>query len=273
MASLSGPLTLTGSAAGTKHIIYVNGGTLTLDGVTAKDHTASSGNGAIAVASLGSLTLNNCEINNLKAARGALYLNGYSGAFSFSATNTKFVNNTSTSLGGAVTTYNGITSVFTNCSFVGNTAASYGGAFATYNGSGSNDAKTTFKDCTFTGNTATEAGKDAALFLRGTTVLDGVTMSGNSSYDAVLSTGTLTLKGATAMESIYLASGRTVALDDTFSCAEGQISIDGAAISNGTTVLTGSEDVLFDHYIDFTLADESLELSSDGKATTSFIPV
>ncbi len=273
-AKLSGPLTLTGGETA-KHIIYVNGGTLTLDGVTVKDHVATSGNGAIAVANLGSLTLNNCEINNLKAARGALYLNGYSGSFVFNATNTKFIGNTSTTFGGAVTSYGnvkgGVTSIFTNCTFSNNTATTYGAAFACH-GADSDLGTNTFIDCTFTDNTAGNA-DGAALYLRGTSVLDGVTMSGNSTLDLYLYGGKLTLKGATVMESIYLASGRTVALDDSFSCTEGHISIDGAAIANGTTVLTGSNTVLADHYSDFILAKEMLELGSDGKAETAFIPV
>lgn len=98
-------------------------------------------------------------------------------------------------------------------------------------------------------------------------------MSGNNVLDLYLHSGTLTLKGATGMESIYLASGRTIALDDSFSCTTGQISVDGAAIANGTTVLTGSNTVLADHFTDFALADETLEIGDGGKAETAYIPV
>ena len=356
IAKLSGPLTLTGGEAAA-HVIYVNGGTLTLDGVTVKDHFNNDSNGAMAVANKGSLTLNNCEISGLKAKRGALYLNGANGAFSFSATNTKFTNNTSTTFGGALSLYGAVSATLTGCSFTGNTAAEYGGAIGSYSANAAVSAANTefknntagsfggvistrdssavtgvkfdFTDCTFTGNESGSAKSSGVMYLRsgvtatvtggsmtgnssGTTgavanvnggtltitgatitgntagtatdaalrlagsgklTLDGVTMSGNSAYDVLHSTGTLTLKGATGMESIYLASGRTIALDDSFSCTTGQISVDGAAIANGTTVLTGSNTVLADHFTDFTLADETLEIGDGGKAETAYIPV
>jgi len=199
-------------------------------------------------------------------------------------------------IGGAVAVING-TATFDGCTFSGNASgsakssgvmylrsgvtATVTGGSMTGNSSGTtgavaniNGGTLTITGTTITGNTAGTA-TDAALRLAGSgkLTLDGVTMSDNSACDVLHSTGTLTLKGATAMESIYLASGRTIALDDSFSCTTGQISVDGAAIANGTTVLTGSNTVLADHFTDFTLADETLEIGDGGKAETAYIPV
>ena len=319
--TLSGKLTLTGGNTAV-HIIYVNGGKLTLDGVTVKDHTSTGNKGAIAVANKGSITLNNCELKNLKAERGALYLNGANGAFSISATNTKFTDNESTAFGGAVSTYGAITSTFAGCTFSGNVADTYGGAFAAYNASGSDSASTTFKDCVFANNTASTQGGGAA-YLRGTVTisgssfsgnsaatnsgavhfyvtsatvtntsftdntagsgesairlansgkltLDGVTSTGNTSYDANISSGTLTLKGATKIGAIALG-GKTVTVDASLSLADSTQPI-GLVATAGATAIKGSISDTHDMFVVVNASgeiDTSLTMDASGKVVSA----
>ena len=146
-------------------MIYVDGA-LTLDGVTVKDHvmTATSLYGAIRPGSGSTLTLNNATITNLKASRGAIYAN----KATVNATNTTFSNNTSTTFGGAISTYNSSKITLTGCTFTGNKAAgSFGGAIATYS---SNAPSVTMSGCHFAENTAASYGGAIGIYAKGNTI-------------------------------------------------------------------------------------------------------
>ncbi|MBQ5739373.1 MAG: right-handed parallel beta-helix repeat-containing protein, partial [Oscillospiraceae bacterium] len=224
--TISGPVTFDGQGNDASCLLFYmpsdnsgNAGNLTLDGVTVKNYkNTGSGNdntyGGIARLEKGTLTLKNCVFDgNAGTKRGAFYV-----------------------------TSNAVVNA-ENCEFKNNTALSeYGGVFGIYSTNGS-----TVKNCTFTNNKA--VGSDAANDIGGSIhvrsgllTIDGCTFEGGSAMlgdDVSVTNGSLTLKGVTKMNEVYLNTGKSVALGSSFALAEGAdpIVIDGAV---NTTVLTGS---------------------------------
>ncbi len=148
--------------------------------------------------------------------------------------------NNSCAVRGAVYITHEATAIIEDSEFVGNTALNeYGGAIAIYGGT-----NVTVKNSTFTGNSCVGSSSNFSGAIHAKDVpltVDGCTFSGNSAEkgdDIGVTTGTLTLKGTTKMGEVYLNSGKSITLGDTFALAEGAdpIVIDGAL---GSTVLTG----------------------------------
>ena len=249
----NGKLTIVGSDSASRHLCQFNGGgMLTLNGVTVKTHTTGSGNGAFDVAK-GTLTLNDCVLEDLTAPRGAVYVRN--GGGTLVATNTVFKNNHSTSFGGAISSYNKVTVTLDGCTFEGNSAKTYGGVMSPYGATSSNGCVYTATNCTFknntagqgssvayfyggtlsftgcsftgnvaTGDTAAEEGRGLNSAIKATNAtkltIDGCTFADNSEVDIFNFNCTLTLKNKNSIESIYLrASGttyRAVAPDTSF---------------------------------------------------------
>ena len=191
--TISGPLTITGPGEEAASLMFrVNGGKLTLDGVTLKDyHNRGSGNnnsygGLARVDTAGTLTLNGVTVENVSAANrgGAFYVT----SSVLNVTDSTFKNNFVTeSYGGSIVVYSDSTATVKNSSFIGNTSASYGGAIAIANSSGGSNTK--IIGCTFTGNEANEDG--AAVRTNGGTLsiedclFEENTASGAESYATV----------------------------------------------------------------------------------------
>ena len=258
--TISGPLTIRGNGTEAEsQILRVDGGKLKLDGVTIKDYALSSDSGVYGIARIqgadAAFTLENVTIENAQSPRGAIYVSGSSGAVTFTVKNSTFKNNKANKeYGGALALYGAVNATIEDSTFVGNTAKGNGGAIQLNSGS----TKATVKNCTFTGNSSDSKGD--AIYVYGSLTIDGVTMSGNGE-DVYVNNGSFALKGDVAMEKIFLAAGKRVALNDTLTVAEA-IVIDGTL---GQTVLTGSK--VADYYTSFTGKNASLTVDSNGVLT------
>ena len=133
-------------------VVYINGGTVTMDTCSFVNNTSSNYGGAITLYS-GTLTVSNSEFANNSTSSttgspygGAIYVRN--GTLNLSSTN--FLYNAASS-GGAIYQYGGTISPIIDCTFEGNSASGYGGAIS-YNTTQSTVRK--ISNCTFTANYA-----------------------------------------------------------------------------------------------------------------------
>jgi len=264
--TISGPLTIDGqNMNGGKLLFQVQDeAKLTLNGVTIENYrytNASSNYGAVGrVEDEATLVMKDCIVRNCEGARrGAFYITG---ASTVNIDGCTFEGNKAVAqYGGALAIYNTMGVTVKNSSFINNSCVTYGGAIgvAQYN---ENNGVVTIENCTFTGNSADENGGGIAV-KSGPLVIKGVTMSGNElagvSNDIDFVDGTFALSGNVAIERIKLASGKSIALNDTLSAAA-PIAIDAAL---GQTVLTGSK--VADYNELFVGTADDLYVSETGK--------
>jgi predicted outer membrane repeat protein len=137
-------------------------GTLTVKNCVFTNNTSFTSGGVLYTGASVTGSFSDCvfESNNVTepaATPSGSSFSGSGGCFYirsslFDFTNCIFKNNSSPSIGGAVTS--GQASTFTNCTFYGNTSQ-YGGAFyRSNNGSGTTTTTAAFINCTFSGNSA-----------------------------------------------------------------------------------------------------------------------
>ncbi len=211
-------------------------GTMTLTNVTLTGNVSGNNGGAIMNQGEGVLTVSGgaMNTNSAKSKGGALYID----SGKVTVTGTAFEGNTAASAG-AIVNAASAEAVLEKCSFNGNTVTANGGAVMNQGSS-----VLTVKDSSFTANEATKAG-GAFYNDKATATFVGVTMSGNKAgttgADIQVSKNSLgmTLGGATEAEDIYLADGKTLALNTDLT-ADKAIGLTGENFAHGVKVLDGA---------------------------------
>jgi len=157
LPSITTNLTITGTGAENTVIngaasyrcLYVNGGTVTISGVTITGGLASNGGGIFIDGGTVNVTNSTISGNSASGAGvnfgGGIYINGGT----VNVINSTFSGNTGSNYGGGIYNSPGSTLTITNSTISGNTAANGGGVF--------NDDTVTIKNTTITKNTGSTA--------------------------------------------------------------------------------------------------------------------
>lgn len=175
-----------GNGAGRGGAVYVEGGSLTLNGVEIYNNSATDGGGAIHVDNAALTIMNKSYIHDNQARQGG----GLKVAGDSSGTidDTTFSNNKTTgNLGGAIYQGTGYNLTITNSTLNNNTSETSGGAIAV------SDGNLAMKDVTFKENSAQEGGAVYVWGVKATTstiTATNVTATGNKATGNYLETKT-----------------------------------------------------------------------------------